>query len=89
MKLSNNKINSQILSEKVGANKGKLIPTDIGSIVNDFLVSNFKNIFDYSFTAKVEQSFDLIAEGSVDWTKMIKGFYANFHKTVSHVNENV
>ena len=88
LELSNNKINSQILSEKVGANKGKLIPTDIGSIVNDFLVSNFKNILDYSFTAKVEQSFDLIAEGSEDWTKMIKGFYANFQKTVNHVKEN-
>ena len=88
LELSNNKINSRILSEKVGANKGKLIPTDIGSIVNDFLVSNFKNILDYSFTAKVEQSFDLIAEGSEDWTKMIKGFYANFQKTVNHVKEN-
>ncbi|MEC8547328.1 MAG: type I DNA topoisomerase [Bacteroidota bacterium] len=88
LELSNNKINSQILSEKVGANKGKLIPTDIGSIVNDFLVSNFKNILDYSFTAKVEQSFDLIAEGSEDWTKMIKGFYSNFQKTVNHVKEN-
>ncbi len=88
LELSNNKIKSQILNEKVGANKGKLIPTDIGSIVNDFLVSNFKNILDYSFTAKVEQSFDQIAQGSEDWTKMIKGFYDNFHKTVSHVNEN-
>jgi DNA topoisomerase-1 len=77
-----------MLSEKAGSNKGKLIPTDIGSIVNDFLVSNFENILDYSFTAKVEQSFDQIAQGSEDWTKMIKGFYDNFHKTVSHVNEN-
>ena len=88
LELSNNEIKSQMLNEKVGANKGKLIPTDIGSIVNDFLVSNFKNILDYSFTAKVEQSFDQIAQGSKDWTKMIKGFYDNFHKTVSHVNEN-
>ena len=88
LELSNNEIKSQILNERVGANKGKLIPTDIGSIVNDFLVSNFENILDYSFTAKVEQSFDLIAQGSEDWTKMIKGFYDNFHKTVSHVNEN-
>jgi DNA topoisomerase-1 len=88
LELSNNEIKSQILNERVGANKGKLIPTNIGSIVNDFLVTNFENILDYSFTAKVEQSFDLIAQGSEDWTKMIKGFYDNFHKTVSHVNEN-
>ena len=88
LELSNNEIKSQMLNEKVGSNKGKLIPTDIGSIVNDFLVSNFENILDYSFTAKVEQSFDQIAQGSEDWTKMIKGFYDNFHKTVSHVNEN-
>ena len=88
LELSNNEIKSQILNEKVGSNKGKLIPTDIGSIVNDFLVSNFENILDYSFTAKVEQSFDQIAQGSEDWTKMIRGFYDNFHKTVSHVNEN-
>lgn len=88
IQLSNNQIDSKVLSEKVGANKGKLIPTDIGSIVNDFLVSNFENILDYSFTAKVEESFDLIAEGSEDWTKMIKGFYNNFHKTVNHVKEN-
>ena len=76
------------LKEKVGANKGKLIPTDVGIIVNDFLVANFKNILDYSFTAKVEQSFDQIAEGTENWTSMIKGFYDSFHKTVDFVKEN-
>ena len=88
LELSNDEIDTRVLKEKVGSNKGKLIPTDIGAIVNDFLVSNFENILDYSFTAKVEQSFDQIAEGSEDWTSMIKGFYNNFHKTVNHVKEN-
>lgn len=76
------------LTEKVGANKGKLVPTDVGIIVNDFLVSNFENILDYSFTAQVEESFDQIAEGSENWSQMIKGFYGNFHKTVNFVKEN-
>jgi DNA topoisomerase-1 len=76
------------LTEKVGANKGKLVPTDVGIIVNDFLVSNFENILDYSFTAQVEESFDQIAKGSENWSQMIKGFYGNFHKTVNFVKEN-
>ena len=75
-------------SENVGANKGKLIPTDIGGIVNDFLVANFKGILDFGFTAQVEQRFDAIAEGSQDWSQMIEGFYENFHETVNHVKEN-
>ena len=62
------------LTEMVGSDKGKLVPTDIGMIVNDFLVNNFKNILDYNFTAQVEQNFDEIAEGKEDWIKMIKGF---------------
>jgi DNA topoisomerase-1 len=79
---------SKSLQEKVGSNKGKLIPTDVGVIVNDFLVANFKNILDYSFTAKVEESFDQIAQGSENWTHMIKDFYDGFHKTVDFVKEN-
>lgn len=75
------------LTEMVGSDKGKLVPTDIGMIVNDFLVNNFENILDYNFTAQVEQDFDEIAEGKEDWIKMIKGFYGNFHSTVSHVKE--
>ena len=88
LQLSNNEIISKSLKEIVGANKGKLVPTDVGIIVNDFLVTNFTNILDYSFTAKVEQSFDSIAEGSENWTSMIKGFYDGFHKTVDFVKEN-
>ncbi len=83
-----NNISEKILSEKVGSNKGKLIPTDIGKIVNDFLVNNFKNILDYNFTAEVEQSFDRIADGDQQWKVMLKTFYSKFHDTVDHVKEN-
>ena len=86
--LEKNTIEKVVLSEKVGADKGKLIPTDIGMIVNDFLVENFKNILDFNFTAEVEQSFDDIANGGKDWTDMLKRFYNQFHSTVEHVKEN-
>ena len=76
------------LQEKAGANKGKLIPTDIGMIVNDFLVANFEGILDFNFTAQVEQDFDDIARGNLEWTKMLKTFYGEFHKTVKDVEEN-
>ncbi len=86
--LAANQIVSKELSEKYGADKGKLIPTDIGMIVNDFLVENFQNILDFNFTAEVEQSFDDIAKGGKDWTDMLKRFYNQFHSTVEHVKEN-
>ena len=86
--LAQNTIEKTVLSEKVGADKGKLVPTDIGMIVNDFLVENFKNILDFNFTAEVEQSFDDIAKGGKDWTDMLKRFYNQFHSTVEHVKEN-
>jgi len=79
---------STSLSEKTGSDKGKLIPTDIGNIVTDFLVANFSNILDFGFTAKVESSFDDISEGAEDWIEMIKGFYNEFHPTVTFVSEN-
>ena len=81
-------IKTENLEEMVGADKGKLIPTDIGMIVNDFLVENFKNILDFNFTAQVEQNFDDIANGTKDWTEMLKSFYSKFHETVEHVKEN-
>ena len=69
------------LTEKVGSDKGKLVPTDIGMIVTDFLVNHFEAILDYNFTAKVEADFDLIASGKEDWTKMMKSFIKSFiHK---------
>ena len=88
LQVAENQVISRSLIEKVGANKGKLVPTDVGTIVNDFLVANFTNILDYSFTAKVEQSFDQIADGSENWTSMIKGFYNSFQKTIDFVKEN-
>jgi len=76
------------LTEKVGSDKGKLVPTDIGMIVTDFLVNHFESILDYNFTAKVEADFDNIADGKEDWTTMMKEFYKNFHPQVEHVQEN-
>jgi DNA topoisomerase-1 len=81
-------IKSEILSENTGSDKGKLVPTDIGTIVTDFLVKNFDNILDYNFTAKVEQDFDEIAEGNIQWAKMMQEFYNQFHPTVKNVEEN-
>lgn len=81
-------IKEKELSEMVGSDKGKLVPTDIGMIVNDFLVSHFANILDYNFTAKVEEDFDEIAEGEEDWQKVMKDFYKDFHPTVLDVQEN-
>ncbi|MFT6995830.1 MAG: DNA topoisomerase-1 [Maribacter sp.] len=76
------------LSEMVGSEKGKMVPTDIGMIVTDFLVANFATILDYNFTAKVEQNFDEIASGEEDWKKMMKNFYKDFHPNVLDVEEN-
>ena len=65
-----------------GSDKGKLLPTDIGMVVNDFLMKYFPTIMDYNFTAKVEQDFDKIAEGNEQWTNMLKGFYKKFEPVV-------
>ncbi|MBN8566257.1 MAG: type I DNA topoisomerase [Flavobacteriales bacterium] len=86
--LKGNDIKSVVLTENAGSDKGKLVPTDIGIIVNDFLVKNFSTILDYNFTAKVEQDFDEIAEGNEDWTKMMRDFYNHFHPVVKNVEEN-
>jgi DNA topoisomerase-1 len=82
------KIISKDLTENTGSDKGKLVPTDIGMIVNDFLVTNFKTILDYNFTAKVEQDFDEIASGNEDWVKMMSDFYNHFHPNVVDVEKN-
>jgi DNA topoisomerase I len=82
------KISDKMLKENTGSDKGKLVPTDIGTIVTDFLVKNFDNILDYNFTAKVEQDFDEIAEGNVNWSKMMQEFYDKFHPTVKNVEAN-
>jgi len=81
-------VTNQSLKENVGSDKGKLVPTDIGTIVNDFLVKNFETILDYNFTAKVEQDFDDIAEGNRDWAAMMNDFYSHFHPNVMDVEQN-
>ncbi|NNT71953.1 type I DNA topoisomerase [Flavobacterium sp. IMCC34852] len=86
--LKNSKVDEKILKENTGSDKGKLVPTDIGTIVNDFLVKNFEAILDYNFTAKVEQDFDEIAEGNIDWAKMMQDFYNKFHPNVIEVEKN-
>ncbi len=83
-----NKVDEKILKENTGSDKGKLVPTDIGTIVNDFLVKNFAAILDYNFTAKVEQDFDEIAEGNIDWANMMQDFYNKFHPNVQEVEKN-
>jgi len=85
--LKNSEISSKQLKENTGSDKGKLIPTDIGIIVNDFLVNNFDSILDYNFTAKVEEEFDEIASGNRKWTNVMSSFYDKFHPTVKKVEE--
>ncbi|MBR2423986.1 MAG: type I DNA topoisomerase [Tidjanibacter sp.] len=80
--LSKGKLTEKEHSEVVGKEKGKLAPTDIGMLVNDYLQEQFPDILDYNFTATVEKEFDLIAEGKEGWTEMIGEFYGDFHKTV-------
>ncbi len=81
-KLKGGIISQKIENENFGAEKSKLFPTDIGTVVTDFLNEHFKQIMDYNFTAKVEKEFDDIAQGMISWTKMIDTFYKPFHKEV-------
>lgn len=83
--LINDTIKSTEKTEMVGADKGKLIPTDIGIVVNDFLMQSFPEIMDYNFTAKVEREFDKIAEGKAAWDKEMKAFYQDFEPKVEEV----
>ncbi len=80
--LKDKSINKEQRTETTGAEKGKLSPTDIGAVVNDFLVQHFKGIVDFNFTAKVEKQFDEIAQGLEEWTNMLDVFYKSFHKDV-------
>lgn len=88
LRLKNDTLKEIDLSEITGADKNKLIPTDVGMVVNDFLVNHFEGILDYNFTAKLEQDFDEIAEGEEKWTKVIKEFYDKFHPNVEDVAKN-
>lgn len=85
--LESNKVNEAVKTEKHGQEKNKLFPTDIGMVVNDFLVLHFKSILDYNFTADIEKEFDEIAEGQMEWTKMIKAFYTPLHTSVEKTLE--
>jgi DNA topoisomerase-1 len=81
-------INDATATENTGAEKSKMFPTDIGMVVNDFLMQHFPTILDFHFTAKVEEEFDEIAEGNLNWTKMLKEFYKPFHKTIENTTDN-
>ncbi|MBQ9254052.1 MAG: type I DNA topoisomerase [Bacteroidales bacterium] len=86
--LENNSITETIEVENYGKETNKLAPTDIGVIVNKFLIDNFNDIIDYNFTAGVESHFDKIAQGEEDWHKMLEGFYSPFAKEIDKAKEN-
>lgn len=86
--LKDNKLTTENKFEKTGSQKGKLVPTDIGFLVNDFLINNFKDIVDYGFTASIEQDFDRVATGNSEWESIMKQFYSNFHPVVEDVKKN-
>lgn len=86
--LKDNHVLSFTKTEITGAEKAKLFPTDIGAVVNDFLVANFKEVLDFNFTATVEQEFDEIANGKMEWHEMLHDFYKPFHKTVLNTEKH-
>lgn len=82
MVLKNNTISEKEGKETYGTEKGKLFPTSVGMVVNDFLVNNFSEVVDFKFTAEMENEFDEIAQGKMEWSAMIDNFYQDFHKTI-------
>ena len=86
--LEGGEVNDFETTEVYGAERGKIFPTDIGMLVNDFLEENFQNIMKYEFTANVEQQFDEIAQGKRDWKKMLENFYQPFHDNIEHTLEH-
>jgi DNA topoisomerase-1 len=78
----------ELKTETYGNEKSKMFPTDIGTVVTDFLAQHFPSIMDYNFTANVEKEFDEIAQGNLDWSKMLKKFYVPFHKLVLSTEKN-
>ncbi|HEX8278576.1 MAG TPA: type I DNA topoisomerase [Segetibacter sp.] len=82
LKLKNDEIKKEVITENIGAEKGKLFPTDLGMVVTDFLKQHFKKVMDYSFTAGIEEEFDEIADGKLQWNVMIDSFYKPFHNTI-------
>jgi DNA topoisomerase I len=88
LELKGTTISESKKSETTGKDKNKLTPTDIGIVVTDFLIEHFDRVLDYNFTAKVEEQFDEIAQGLIEWTKMIQDFYTPFHANVEDTLEN-
>ena len=86
--LKNGDVTKKVKTENTGSTKGRLVPTDLGLLVIDFLDQHFKNVMDYSFTADIEERFDVIAEGNKEWTKMLHEFYTPFHDQVEHTLEH-
>jgi DNA topoisomerase-1 len=86
--LKADKVEKTVQQENTGAEKSKLFPTDLGLVVTDFLNTNFNDIMDYGFTARIEEEFDEVAKGQQKWTKMIDEFYSPFHSEVEHTLEN-
>ena len=86
--LKDNVVKKAVRTEKGYADKGKLFPTDIGCVVNNFLMDHFNNIMDYNFTATVEKDFDDIADGKKEWRKVIDKFYVPFHKNIRQTQQN-
>lgn len=84
--LESGKITDEMRTEKTGSNRGKLVPTDVGMVVNEFLTEYFPSILDYGFTAKVEEKFDEIAEGKLPWQDELKDFYGDFHPFIEQVD---
>lgn len=85
--LKEDKVSTRTDFENTGAEKSKLFPTDLGLVVTDFLSQHFKDVMDYSFTAKIEKEFDEIADGNIEWNKMVADFYEPFHSGVAHTLE--
>ena len=85
--LANNKVSTEVISENTGSTKGKLLPTDMGRLVSDFLSKHFTSVLDYSFTAQVEEQFDDIADGTKQWQAMLKDFYKDFHPLVEKAQD--
>lgn len=86
LKLEKGKITEKTISEMSGSDKGKLVPTDVGMVVNEFLTEEFPDILDYNFTAKVEEKFDDIAQGRLEWQQEISDFYNGFHPEIENIS---
>ena len=88
IEFASGEIKKNILTEKAGADRKKMMPTTIGEVVNDFLSEHFQKIMDYNFTADIEKELDAIADGSLTWSDMLGKFYRPFHKNVTYIQEN-